>query len=150
MALDLDALLAEADAIIAGMEAELVPVTLSGRQSGVRFVPVSGAEWRELCLRNAPRVDVRQDMNLGYNVDAVVENYPHIALVMGDEVVDLERVLDAEGKNVSKWPAVWKRLTATGQKDVSAAIWAAHELTPEKLVSEAGKASAGARKKKRS
>ena len=93
-------------------------------------------------------MNVKQDANLGYNVDAVVENYPDVALVVGDEVDDMKRA-DAEGKPVSKWPAIWQALTATGRKDVSAAIWAAHELTPERLVDEAGKASAGARKKKR-
>lgn len=142
MAIDLDALLAEAQAMIESVEPELVPVVLAGRSVGVRFVPMSGADWRDLCLKHPPRPEIRQDALLGYDVDAVVSAYPHVALVADDEVDDMIRT-DAEGKPYSKWPAVWSALTATGRKDVSAAIWAAHERTPERLVSEAGKALKG-------
>lgn len=146
--MDLEALFAEADRLVAEAEPELVPVVLAGRQMGVRYVPMSGQEWRDLVLLHPPRPDVVQDMNLGYNVDAVVGAYPHVALIEGDEVDDLMRE-DAEGNQYSAWPAVWKRLTATGKKDVAVSVWAAHERTPEKLVVDAGKAPAPARKKKR-
>lgn len=141
-AFDLDALLVKAQEMVDNAEPELVPVVLAGRSVGVRFLPMSGADWRDLCLRNSPRTDVTQDLNLGYNVDAVVSAYPNIALVAGDHVDDMVRQ-DAEGKPVSKWPAVWSALTSTGRKDVSAAIWAAHERTPERLVVDAGKVSTG-------
>ncbi len=147
MTLDLDALLAGATALIDDAEPELVPVVLAKRQLGVRFLPMSGADWRDLVLKHPPRKEVVRDMNLGYNVDAVVADYPDVALVDGDEVEDMLRQ-DGEGKQVSRWPAVWRALTATGRKDVSSAIWAAHELTPERLVDSSGKASAGSRKKK--
>lgn len=142
MALDLDALLAKAQEAIETADPELVPVVLAGQSVGVRFVPMSGAEWRDLCLKHPPRTDVVQDLNLGYNVDEVVAAYPNVALVADDDVDDMVRT-DGERKAVSKWPAVWGALTATGRKDVSAAIWAAHERTPERLVVEAGKASTG-------
>lgn len=144
---DLDALLAKAREMVESAEPELVPVVLAGHSVGVRFLPMSGADWRSLCLKHPPRTDVVQDLNLGYNVDAVVEAYPNLALVSGDTVDDMIRT-DAEGKEYSKWPSVWKALTATGRKDVVAEVWAAHERAPERLVSEAGKASAGERKKK--
>lgn len=146
--MDLDALLAEADRLVAEAEPELVPVVIAGRQLGVRYVPMSGQAWRDLVLLHPPRPDVVQDMNLGYDVDAVVSAYPHVAVVEGDEVDDLVRV-DAEGSEYSAWPAVWKRLSATGKKEVAASVWAAHERTPERLIADAGKAPAPARKKKR-
>lgn len=147
--IDLDALVAEAKAMIDGAEPEFVEVVLAGHQAGVRFAPMLGADWRELVLKYPPRTDVLQDMNLGYNVDDVVAAYPDVALVKGDEVDDMIRV-DAEGKSFSKWPAVYGALTATGRKDVAAAMWAAHERTPERLVEAAGKALSASRKKKRS
>lgn len=149
MSLDLDALLARAKAMVEDAEPELVPVVLAGKQIGVRFVPVSGADWRDLALKHPPRSDVARDLNVGYNIDALVADYPHVVLVDGETVEDMIRE-DAEGKSYSKWPAVWAALTANGRKDVSAALWAAHERTPERLVADAGKASPGLRKKKRS
>ncbi|WP_311257336.1 hypothetical protein [Microbacterium sp. WCS2018Hpa-9] len=149
MALDLDALLAKAQEMVENAEPELVPVILAGQQVGVRFLPVSGADWRDLALKHPPRSDVMRDLNVGYNIDALVADYPNVALVDGDSVDDMVRE-DSEGKKVSKWPAVWGALTATGRKDVSSALWAAHERTPERLVVDAGKASAGSRKKKHS
>lgn len=149
MTLDLDALLAKAQEMVENAEPELVPVVLAGQQVGVRFLPVSGAEWRDLALKHPPRSDVMRDLNVGYNIDALVADYPNVALVDGDSVDDMIRE-DADGKSSSKWPAVWAALTATGRKDVSSALWAAHERTPERLVADAGKASPGSRKKKRS
>lgn len=144
MGIDLDALIAKAAALVEEAEPELVPVVLAGRQVGVRFFPMSGADWRELAVRHPPRTDVIQDMNLGYNVDSLVAAYPNVALVDGEDVDDMIR--DGE----SRWPSVWAVLTATGRKDVAVAIWAAHERTPERLVEEAGKASPSSQKKKRS
>lgn len=146
--MDLDELLAMADEMIEEAEMELVPVVLARRQVGVRFLPLSGEAWRDLVLKHSPRDGVVQDVNLGYNVDAVVGAFPNVALVVGDDVDDMMRV-DAEGNPYSKWPAVWKRLTSTGRKDVATSIWAAHERTPERLVDDAGKASPVSRKKKR-
>ena len=139
MSIDLDALLAEASELIQEAEPELVPVTLARRQVGVRFVPMAGRDWQDLTLLHPPRAEVRRDLNVGYNVDAVVSAYPHVALVSGDEVDDMQRV-DAEGKRYSKWPDVYASLTSTGRKDVASAIWDAHERAPERLVAEAGKA----------
>ena len=145
--IDLDALIAEADKLIAEAEIEFVPVTLAGRQVGVRFMPVSGADWRELVLKHPPRSDIAQDVNLGYNVDDVVSAYPNLALVDGDDVDDMIR--PGEDGPESMWPEIWDRLTATGRKDLATAIWFAHERNPERLVTDAGKASAASRKKKR-
>ena len=148
MSIDLDSLIAEAREMINNAEPELVPVTLARRQVGVRFLPMAGSAWRDLTLLHPPRPEVRQDLNLGYNVDAVVAAYPDVALVDGDEVDDMIRE-DAEGNPISRWPAIWAALTATGRKDVATAIWHAHEQAPERLVEAAGKASSGSRKRKR-
>lgn len=145
---DLDALIAEADELVADVDPVLVPVTLGRRKLGVRFVPMSGADWRALTLKHAPRADVPQDLNLGYNVDAVAGAYPHVALLDGETVDDMIREVD--GKTVSRWPELHRRLTAVSQRDVARAMWSAHEFDPERLVDEAGKALSGSRKKKRS
>lgn len=141
MTIDIDALVAEAQALVAEAETKFVPVVFAKRQAGVRFAPMGGQAWRDLVLLHPPRMGVAQDANLGYNVDAVVAAYPDVALVMDDEVDDMMRT-DSEGKRYSKWPAVWGALTSTGRKDVAVAIWHAHEREPEALVEMAGKASA--------
>ena len=133
--------------MIENAEPEMVPVVLAGKQIGVRFAPMSGADWRDLSLKHPPRSDVIRDLNVGYNIDSLVAEYPNVALVDGDSVDDMIRE-DPEGNPVSKWPAVWAALTATGRKDLSSALWAAHERTPERLVDDAGKASPASRKKK--
>jgi hypothetical protein len=144
---DLDALLAEADDLIANREPELVDVKLGKRMVGVRYMPMSGTDWRTLTLKHPPRPDIRQDLNLGYNVDAVAAAYTDVVLIDGDKVVSLIRT-DAKGNDYSVWPKVYARLTKTGLDDVTASMWAAHERAPERLVVDAGKASPGSRKKK--
>lgn len=146
--IDIDALVAEARALITDAEPILVPVVLAGKQAGVRLIPMQLDEWHTLTLQHPPRKDILQDLNLVYNVDAVCAAYPHVSLVMGDQVDDMIRQ-DDEGEKVSRWPAVWSSLTKQGRKDVFYALWQAHEDAPEKIVVDAGKASAGVRKKKR-
>jgi len=114
-------------------------VTLGKRKLGVRFVPASGKEWRDLVLQHPPREDVTRDLNLGYNVDAVVGAFPNVALVDGDEVDDMIRT-NEDGDEVSKWPTIWELLTASSRKSLERAIWYAHEVAPDVLVVEAGKA----------
>lgn len=143
-----DELLAEAAEIVENTETEFVPVTLGKRQVGVRFLPMMGADWNDLTAKHPPRSDVPRDLRFGYNIDAVVAAYPDVVLVNGDEIDDMQRT-DAEGNTLSKWPAVWQALTAQSRKDVAASMWTAHERTPERLVDDAGKASAASRKKKR-
>jgi hypothetical protein len=146
--IDVDALVAKAEALVRDAEPEVVPIVVAGEQFGARFLPMMGSEWRALVLKHPPRTDVMQDLNLGYNVDDVVSSYPHIAVIKGDQVDDMWRT-DEEGKRYSAWPTFYGAATANSQKDLATAIWAAHERTPDRLVSEAGKASAGSGKKKR-
>lgn len=138
----LEELLAEADKMMEAVEPITVPVTLGKSTVGVRFLPMSGAEWNALTVKHPPRDDVPADMSRGYNIDAVVGAYPNVALIVGDDVDDLQRI-NEDGTRKSVWPETWARLTATGRKDVSTEIWAAHEYLPEKLVGGAGKASEG-------
>lgn len=135
----LDDLLAEAAAMVEAVEPEFVPVTLARRKVGVRYLPMEGRDWNDLTAKHPPRSDVPRDLRFGYNIDAVVGAYPDVVVVDGDDVDDMIRT-DAEGKRVSKWPAVWAALSATSRKDLAASIWVAHERTPEKLVDAAGKA----------
>lgn len=138
----LEELLAEADKLLEEAEPITVPVTLGKSTVGVRFLPMDGAGWNALTVQHPPRPNVPEDMNRGYNIDAVVGAYPNVALIVGDEVDDMQRVQE-DGTRKSVWPATWARLTATGRKDVQTEIWAAHEYLPEKLVGGAGKASEG-------
>ena len=137
--MDLGTLISEATALVEEVESETVPVTLGKRKLGVRFVPASGKEWRDLVLQHPPREDVTRDLNLGYNVDAVVGAFPNVALVDGDEVDDMIRT-NEDGDEVSKWPTIWELLTASSRKSLERAIWYAHEVAPDVLVVEAGKA----------
>ncbi len=140
--MELEELLAEADEILEAVEPITVPVTLGKSTVGVRFLPMSGAEWNALTVQHPPRQEVPADMNRGYNIDAVVGAYPNVALIVGEKVDDMIRVQE-DGTRKSVWPETWARLTATGRKDVSAEMWTAHEYLPEKLVGGAGKASEG-------
>lgn len=146
---DLDALLAEADAVFEAREPEFVPVVLAGRSVGVRYLPLDGPAWRKLTLEHPPRAEILQDLRVGYDVDAVVAAYPDVVLVSGDTVDDMVRT-DAEGKRYSVWPKVCGRLSRTGLADVAASMWDAHERATERLVGDAGKASPDSGKKKRS
>jgi len=145
---DVDALIAEAHELVRDAEPVSVPVTLGRRKVMVRFVPMEGTEWRALVLQHPPRPSVAQDMNLGYNIDAVAAAYPHVALTDGETVDDLMR--ERDGKPYSKWPEVYGALNGVGLKDVARELWAAHELRPEQAVEAAGKASPGSRKKRSS
>lgn len=147
--MDLDALIAKARARVETVEPVLVPVTVAGVTMGLRFVPVSGQEWRELTLRHAPRPGIALDENLGYDIDAAVAGFPHVALVDGDDVDDMMRVGE-DGKPVSRWPAIYAGLSAADMKALAQAFWAAHEFDPVKAVEAVGKASAGSRRKKHS
>lgn len=135
----LEDLLAEADAQMEAVEPITVPVKLGEQTVGVRFLPMDGPGWRALTVRHPPREDVTVDRNHGYNIESVVGAYPDVALIIGDEVDDMRRTQD-DGSVKSLWPETWKRLTATGRDDVAAEMWAAHELVPERLVGQAGKA----------
>lgn len=146
--MDLDALIAKARARVEAVEPVLVPVTVAGVTLGVRFLPVSGQEWRELTLRHAPRPGISLDANLGYNVDAVVAGFPQVALIDGDDVDDMMRTGE-DGKPFSKWPEVYAELSAADMKALAQSFWAAHEFDPVKAVEAVGKVSAGSRKKKR-
>lgn len=136
--MELEELLAEADALMEAVEPITVPATLGKKTVGVRFLPMSGADWRGLVLQHPPRPDVPQDLRLGYNVDDVVSAYPAVALIIDDRVDDMVRVTE-DGERKSLWPETWAKITATGRKDVATEMWAAHELTPEQLVLDAGK-----------
>lgn len=147
--IDVDALVAKAESMVRDADPEVVSIVVAGEQYGARFLPMMGTEWRALVLKHPPRTDVIQDLNLGYNVDAVVAAYPHIAVIKDDQVDDMWRT-NEEGKRYSVWSKFYGAATSNSQKDLVTAIWAAHERTPDRLVNEAGKALAGAGKKKRS
>lgn len=147
---DLDELLKRAQEIFESREPELVPVVLGGRSAGIRYLPLSSKDWRELTLKHPPRPDVRQDINLGYNIDSLASSYPDVVLIKSSGVIDDMIREDAEGNKRSIWPDVYSALSKTGMADLAASMWAIHERDTERLVDDAGKASPASRKKKRS
>lgn len=147
--IDVDALVEKAESLVRDADPEVVPIVVGGEQFGARFLPMMGGEWRALVLKHPPRTGVIQDLNLGYNVDAVVAAYPHLVVIKDDQIDDMWRT-DEDGKRYSAWPKFFSAATSNSQKDLVSAIWAAHERTPDRLVAEAGKALAGSGKKKHS
>lgn len=117
----------------------------------VRFWPISGQEWRKVTAGLPPRGGVVQDMNLGYNLDAAVREYPSVYLVQGDDVV---KVSDPEPRKKPTdpehrpWYDVVDALSAPDLKALASAVWGLCEYTPQKRLAAAGKASARGRKKK--
>ncbi|OJU41822.1 MAG: hypothetical protein BGN97_03735 [Microbacterium sp. 69-10] len=136
----LEELLAQADKMMEAVEPITVPVKLNGGQHlGVRFLPMSGADWRTLTARHAPRDGAEKDAARGYNIAGVVAAYPDVVVITDDAEPDSLLREDSLGHTYSIWPDVASRLTAKSLEALEFQMWAAHEYTPE-LVEQAGKA----------
>lgn len=140
--MELEDLLAEAEALFEAREPITVPVKLGNATVGVRFLPLSGEDWYSLVQKHPPRSEEPQDHKVRYNTDAVVVEYPDLVMIVGDRVDDMMREAP-DGGRFSIWPRIWKQLTKAGRELVTYELWAAHELTPEQVVVEAGKDSKG-------
>lgn len=136
--LDLDALISEARSAFDESEPVTQDVLLGDKAVGVRVWPLDGGEWRDLIAAHPPRPGAAQDAQAGYNVDSVVAVYPRVALVDGDDVDDMMRVVD--GKAVSRWPDVCATLYGSDRRNLAAAVWGINEYTPAEALAAAGKA----------
>lgn len=144
--MDLDALLAEADAVFEAEEPTTVDVLIGDKDQQIRLWPLDGPAWRDLIAQHPPRQLSTYDHNAGYNVDAVVLAYPRIALVTEsgvDNMVDR----DEKGAERSRWPDVHKRLAPNSLKELALTVWGMHDLVPRQRLDEAKKASSSRRRK---
>lgn len=147
--MDLDGLLAEADKVFEAADPVTQDVLLGDRAVTVKLWPLPTGEWRDLIAQHPPRPKSTQDANFGYNVDAVVPDFPNVALLDGGEIDYMIRQ-DSRGKEVSRWPDVVRRLSSPDVGNLAVALWGMHEWTPTQRLANAGKASSGRGKKRNS
>lgn len=140
MSIDVKALIEAQKQSLDSVEPVTQEVLLGEKLLGVRFWPVPSA-WEELTAKHPPRSGVEVDMALGYNLSAVVREYPRTYLVDGDEVQPVVG---------EQWAEVYDVLSGPDKKALGYAAWGLNEYDPAQRLAAAGKASAGARKKKRS
>jgi hypothetical protein len=136
--MDVKALIAQQKAAVDQVTPEDVPVTIGGRSLVVRIWPLATRAWRDLKAVCPPREGSTGDAGRGYNADAVAAAYPRVYLVDGDDVTD-------PGED---WPDLFDTLSDGDMANITAMMWAVHEFIPRGRVANAGKASAGSRKKK--
>lgn len=139
--IDVKALIATAQAEFAEAEPVDAPgVSIGGEKFTVRFMPILGSAWNDLTARHPARPDVAQDIMTGHNMAETLTAYPRVLLV-GD---------DDSTQDVSEdWPEICKVLSGKDLKKISALLWYEYDRDEAAVVS-AGKASAGAKRKRRS
>lgn len=143
--MNVDELIRRAKDAIANAEAVTKYVTVGGEMVGVRFTPLPGHEWRDLKARHLPRDGSFFDQNLGFNIDAVVRDYPRMSVVSGDEVDDLLRP-DGGGKSRYIWPDVFDTLEDPAIEVLAQSLWEVHQFDPQQRMIAAGKALRGEKK----
>jgi hypothetical protein len=141
MSIDVKKLIAAARADFAEAEPVDVPdVTLGGEKLTLRFMPIAGTEWVEITSKHPARPGVAQDIMTGHNMAATLPDFPKVHLVSDDEST----------QDVSEdWPEMCKVLSAKDLRKISALLWYEYDRD-EAGIAAAGKASAGAKRKKRS
>ncbi len=137
--MDIDALISKAKKQIETAEPVEQEVLLGDKIVTVRIRPLDGQAWTALTAQYPPRPRVPKDHELGYDVHAVLKNFPSVELVDGDEVDDLIRT-DDDGNTYSKWPDVVGVLGGPDIKNLTIALWGAHEWEHTQRVIAAGKA----------
>lgn len=138
--MDVDALIAKARAHFDSVEPVTQDVAFGDDIVGVRLWPMTGPDWRDLIVKYPPREGVVLDTTAGYNVDAVTAVYPKVYLVQGDDVTNV----------ADRWPQICPQLSGPDLKNLATAIWGLNEYQPQKRLVDAGKASKGEKRKKRS
>ncbi|MDR6868449.1 hypothetical protein J2Y69_003065 [Microbacterium resistens] len=146
--MDVDELIAEARQVFETAEPVEQDVLLGTRQVTVRLRPLDGTAWEDLTAQHPPRPRVPRDHDLGYDLKAVLKAFPRVEIVDGDEVDDLLRVGE-DGQTTNRWPAVVDALAAPDIKNLTVALWGAHEWEHQKRMVAAGKASKGQHAPKR-
>lgn len=120
-----------------------IRLSKDGTDSGeIRFKPMRPNDWREFVAVLPPRPGAYSDAMLGFDVDAATRLYPHMQIVMGDEVTDLgEAWADMCTGDI---------VDAAARDLVTQALLDHHQFEPMRWQDAAGKASKGGRQKKRS
>lgn len=149
--MDIAALVADARASFESAEPVDIQVLVGTRAVTVRFEPIDGQAYRALSVQHPPRQGVTTDMNIGYNIDAVVRWYPRVFLVDGDDVTKVSDSLPRKSPTDPEhrpWFDLLDVLEAPDLKNLASVVWGMCEYSPQKRLMRAGKASAGGRKKK--
>lgn len=149
--MDIAALVAKARESFDSVKPVDQPVLVGDEVVTARFWPIAGTAWRNLTAEHPPRPGVVMDQNLGYNLDAVTRNYPHVYLVQGDDVVKVSDPLPKKRPGDPErrpWFEVVDVLSAPDLKNLASAVWGLNEYDPAKRLAQAGKASAGGRKRR--
>lgn len=138
--MDLDALVAKAKQETDSVNFVDQDVMVGEQKVTVRLWPMAGNAYRDLCALHPNRTNSEFDEALGYNLTAVTQSYPKVYVVDGDDVTNV----------ADKWADVCAVLSAPDLKALEYAVWGLNEYEPTQRLAQAGKASAGSRKKKRS
>lgn len=147
MVLDLDSKIATAKKSVAEIRTAEQEVLLGDDIVTVRISSVDGPKWIELTGRHPARLDVARDVQLGYNLPAVLRDYTNVEIIEGDEIDDLWRV-DEEGHKYSKWPEIHDVLSGPELKNLGYALWGLNDYDHQQRLADAGKASKGRRSRK--
>ena len=145
--MNVDELIQKAKAALPRIES--VPTGASIRLDGdgpltrgeIRFKPMQPDEWREFIAVLPPRPGAYSDAMLGFNVDAATRAYPHMQIVVGDDVTE-------PGE---KWAGMCTDdgiVDAAARDLVAQALLEHHQFEPMRWQDAAGKASRGGRGKK--
>lgn len=131
--------IAKARADFAAAKPTELPVELGGELTQLSFLPLHPDAWVDLTAKNAARPGSTRDKNAGYNVDAVAKVYPVEKITVDGESIDAET-----------WKQFVTELSAPNRSNLASVLWGINQLEPARRLEEAGKASAGSRKKKQS
>jgi len=148
MGIDVSALVSKAREQFEQVEPVEQELLIGGDLVKTRFYPVTGQEWRALVVAHPPRTEVVEgrtvvtpaDRPFGFNADALLVDYPRVSLVDGDEETTM---------TASEWADVVSVLAEPSLEAARLAVWGMNVYTPSRQFADAGKASAGGRKKKR-
>lgn len=148
MAVDVSALVSKAREQFDKVEPVEQELLIGGELVKARFYPVTGQEWRALVVAHPPRTEVvdgktvviAADRPFGFNADSLLVEYPRVSLVDGDGETAL---------SVAEWGDVVSVLAEPSLEAARLTVWGVNVWGPSKEFTDAGKASAGARKKKR-
>lgn len=118
--MNIDELISKQKAALDSVEPVDQDVLLGDDIVTVRLWTLAGIAWRNLIATCPAREGAPFDQQLGYNLDAVVANYPRINLINGDDTTDV----------AEQWPSIAAVLTAADIKNFGFAVWGLNEFDP--------------------
>lgn len=147
---DVDALIAEAHEQIENAEPVTEKVMIGSHLAVVEMRVLPSDEWLLLVATHPPRKDSPRDAEFGYNIDAVTAAYPRVKVTVDGEQLQLWRDSEDGRSREWRWPQIASALSAPDRTKLAFVVWGMNEWDPKQRTAVAGKASAGARRKKRS